>query len=346
VPLSLGLQGLDAQDLPMAGLATRAVWRTGLGTSYGITAAAAFPALLLGLSSLRFRRRGVATSLSLVALLGVGAALASSGHASAASPQWLTRPAVFLHGVGIAVWAGSLVPLGLLLAARDAVAVPALERFSRAIPFALAPLIAAGITLAAIQVETPAAVLTTAYGRVFLVKMALVVTLLVLAALNRWRLTAPVLQGREVAARRLGRMIGLEAVLVLAILGTAALWRFTPPPRALLAAAAAPAEIHIHGGKAMADLSVTPGRAGPVTASIFVATGDLQPLEAMEVTLTLADPAAGIEPMRRTASRQGDGSWRVEGLTIPVAGRWSVRVDILVSDFDLVTLEDDLVIRP
>jgi copper transport protein len=50
--------------------------------------------------------------------------------------------------------------------------------------------------------------------------------------------------------------------------------------------------------------------------------------------------------MRRTASRQGDGSWRVEGLTIPVAGRWSVRVDILVSDFDLVTLEDDLVIRP
>ena len=45
------------------------------------------------------------------------------------------------------------------------------------------------MTLAAIQVETPSALLTTAYGRVFLVKLALVLALLILAAVNRWRLT-------------------------------------------------------------------------------------------------------------------------------------------------------------
>ena len=141
-------------------------------------------------------------------------------------------------------------------------------------------------------------------------------------------------------------MIAVETVLVLAILGTAALWRFTPPPRALLEAAAAPAELHIHTDKAMAQLSITPGRAGPVTVSIALATGDFQPLEAKEVSLALANPAAGIEPIRRAARREADGTWLIDGLDIPVAGRWHARVDLLITDFDLVTLEDSLLIRP
>ena len=58
VPLSVGLQGLDALDLPLAGLDATAVWRAGLATSYGITAAVALPALLLGLLSVGVRRAG------------------------------------------------------------------------------------------------------------------------------------------------------------------------------------------------------------------------------------------------------------------------------------------------
>lgn len=49
-------------------------------------------------------------------------------------------------------------------------------------------------------------------------------------------------------------------ILVLAIFALAALWRFTPPPRTL--AIAEPAQIHIHAPKAMADITVTPGRVG------------------------------------------------------------------------------------
>jgi hypothetical protein len=29
-----------------------------------------------------------------------------------------------------------------------------------------------------------------------------------------------------------------------------------------------------------------------------------------------------------------DSSWRIEGLTVPMSGRWRVRVEILISDFD------------
>ena len=38
----------------------------------------------------------------------------------------------------------------------------------------------------------------------------------------------------------------------------------------------------------------------------------------------------------------GDGHWRVEGLRIPVAGQWIVRVDLLIDDFEKIVLEDQV----
>ncbi|RWP42246.1 MAG: hypothetical protein E5Y63_26055 [Mesorhizobium sp.] len=43
---------------------------------------------------------------AVLGLLVAGTALAPSGHASAAAPQWLVRPMVFLHTTTIAVWIG------------------------------------------------------------------------------------------------------------------------------------------------------------------------------------------------------------------------------------------------
>ena len=41
-----------------------------------------------------------------------------------------------------------------------------------------------------------------------------------------------------------------------------------------------------------------------------------------------------------------DGSWRVDDLVIQVPGRWTVRIDILVSDFEMVKIEAPVDIRP
>ena len=56
-------------------------------------------------------------------------------------------------------------------------------------------MVLAGLILSIVQLETPAALLTTDYGRIFLAKMAAVLCLLALAALNRQRLT-PMLASR------------------------------------------------------------------------------------------------------------------------------------------------------
>lgn len=344
-PASLGLQGLDALGTPLSHLAQPVIWRTGLDTSFGWTVLAAVIALGLGLLSLA-GPRVAAKPVALAGLAGVGIALAASGHASGAEPQWLTRPMVFLHGVGIAFWAGALVPLGLALKGQSSEVAPFLRRFSRMIVPVVAVLVAAGIVLAVIQVQTLAALVNTTYGKLLLIKLGLLVFLFTLAAVNRWKLTASAEAGATEVQHRLARSIGAEMLIVLAIFGVTAGWRFTPPPRALAIAAAQPVSVHIHTLQAMADLSITPGHAGPVVASMIVMTGDFGPLDAKEVTLVLSKPDSGIEPLKRIATKPGDGSWRVDNLVIPVPGRWTVRIDILVSDFEMVKIEAPVDIRP
>ena len=75
--------------------------------------------------------------------------------------------------------------------------------------------------------------------------------------------------------------------------------------------------------------------------SVQVLDGEFKPLAAKEVTLVLANPAAGIEPMRRAGVHSGaDGTWRIDDVRIPVAGRWNVRVEILINDFEKATVDD------
>ncbi|MBZ9764866.1 CopD family protein [Mesorhizobium sp. CA8] len=343
-PLSLGLQGLDGLGAPLAQFAAPTVWRTALETSFVWTVVIGLIALGLALVSLA-GPSGLRKLSASAALLAVGAALAVSGHASAAEPQWLTRPLVFLHGTAIAFWAGSLAPLGLALRQQPAEAKVFLRRFSRAILPVVAVLAASGIVLAIIQVQQPAALIHTAYGRLLLLKLTLLLFLFTLAAINRWTLTAPAQAGDTEVQRRMVRSIGIEMLIVLAIFGVADGWRFTPPPRALAIAAAQPVSIHVHALKAMADLSITPGHAGEVAASIMIMTGDFGPLDAKAVTLVLSKPDSGIEPIKRPARKPGDGTWRIDNLAIPLPGRWNARLDILVSDFEMVKIEAPIDIR-
>jgi copper transport protein len=342
--LSVGLQGLDALDLPLMALAKPAVWDAGFGTSYGSTATAALLALLAAMVSIGLPWKAARRPLALLALAGVGFALAASGHAADAAPHWLTRPAVFLHAVGIACWAGALMPLAFVLSAGGPDATAALRRFSRLIPYPIVAMAVAGITLAVIQVQSVGALVATSYGRVLIAKLVIVAMLFALAMRNRWRLTEPAASGDATTAAALVRSIRLEIILVCVVFAVAALWRFTPPPRVLAMEAALPASVHIHAEKAMADISVAPGHAGPVAVSIFIMDGAFDPLPAKELTLVLSNAAAGIEPIKRPAKRV-DGIWRVDDLVLPLGGRWTVRLDILVSDFEMVKLESEIAIR-
>jgi copper transport protein len=338
--VSLGLQGLDALALPLARLLDPAAWASGFATSYGWTAALAALAMLTGLAALRLRTRLLAALLAAGALVLVGSALAASGHASTAAPERLSRTVVLVHGICVAFWVGSLVPLWAIVRAggRDD---RALDRFSRLIPLPLATLVGTGLYLAWVQLDRPDALWTTAYGEILSGKLIIVLALLFLAAANRFVLV-PRLRAQPSGGAPLAQSIAAESALVLLLLGAVAGWRFTPPPRALIAAEAA--SIHFHGGKAMAQIDVEPVRARGAEMSIEVLDGEFRPLPAKEVSILLSNAAAGIEPLRRDATLAQGTTWHIDDLRIPLAGRWSLRVDILVDDFDKETLEDDVLL--
>jgi copper transport protein len=338
--LSVGLQGLDVLDLPLSRIGEAAVWRAGGSGSFGDAAALSGIALMVALLSLRWRGWN-ARLLSLGAVAGLGTAFAVSGHAATAEPRALASAAVWVHGVSLALWIGALLPLAIAIGKRDT-APATLRRFSRTIPLAIVALLVSGVALAAIELGTVDALWQSDYGRVLLGKLALVLGLLGLALWNRVRLTPRLMAGDAAAVRTMRASIFAELMLVIAILGVVGLWRFTPPPRS--GAAVAADVVHLHGERAMATVTLTPARAGPVQIEVLLQTADEAPLAAQAVTVTLANPDAGIEPLSAAAQRTAEGPWRTR-LTAPVPGRWTLTLGVLISDFEKVNLEAPIVIR-
>lgn len=339
--LSLGCQGLDLLGLPIRDMLTIAPWQAAIATTLGPSLVIAAAATGLSFLALRSTSAKAARVLSAVALAGVGLSLAASGHASTASPQWLTRPAVFLHATALAWWVGALLPL-MALALRPAQPLlPVLHRFSRIAVPVVGIVALTGLLLAVIQLESVQALVSTNYGWILCIKLALVAVLLALAALNRFRLT-PALQSPSPNTRPLLRSIGFECAVVVGILALVAGWRFTPPPRSLTAAVRPPLALHIHSDRAMFQVLISRSRAGTDDFVLQIMAGDASPLQAKEVSLFLSLPEKGIEPMERKAERGADGIWTIRDVPIPFAGLWRIRVDALVTDFEKVTLEEEL----
>jgi copper transport protein len=344
-PLSLGLQGLDALGIGFGSFASASVWSTALGTSYATTvavAAGAFVATLLSTLLPAGRSRGLVVGL---AWLGAGLAPMLSGHAGTAPPVWLSKPAVFVHIAALVFWIGALLPLGWLLRSRHPAALPAIQRFSRLIPLAVAPIVVTGIVLAVLQMGPPGPAWSAPYALLLGAKLVLVALLFGLALWNRLALTRPALAGAEAAQGRLRRSIGIELLLVLVIFAVVAGWRFTPPPRVLAELEARPAQTHIHTSAAMADIAITPGRAGESTMRIWLTDGEFAPIAPRGVTVALSSAALGIERLKRPATLGADGFWQAP-LTLPAGGAWSVEIDVRIDDFTLVKLTGEIELRP
>jgi copper transport protein len=283
----------------------------------------------------------IAWVLTSVAMAGVGLSLAASGHAATASPQWVTRPSLFLHGIGVAYWAGALAPLAVMARRRADTLPRVLHRFSAVAVPVVGLLVLSGVMLAVIQLEHPSALIETRYGIILSIKLGLVVLLLMFAALNRFYLT-PIAAADYENTDALRGSIVIECVLVVAILAVVSGWRFTPPPRALDTAVEAPLAVHIHTENAMFQVLVSPGAVGGNSFVLQLMNGDASPLAAKEATLILSLPERGIEPMERPATLGSDGYWHVQGVPLPYSGHWHMRIEALVTDFQKVALEDEL----
>ncbi|WP_019954976.1 copper resistance CopC/CopD family protein [Yoonia vestfoldensis] len=337
--LVVGVQGLDMLSLAPAALLTPQPWWAGLSAPVTLTVILSCMAAVLSAGALRCGTGPVRDAFALVALLLAALSFAASGHAAAAPPRAVALPAVTLHAAALVFWMGSLLPL--LFALRGADAAVILHRFAAiAIP-AVVVLVLSGATLTWLQAGTSTGLMGSAYGIVLAAKLVLVAILLGVAARNRFVLTPALCEAQPQAAPHLRRAIRAEIVLGLAILALASGFRLTPPPRAL-AAPVAPLYAHIHTDRAMADIRLTPGRAGPVTVMLGFQTGDFAELVPRAAEVIFAQPAAGIAPIRQQALRGGDGLWHAGPVTLPLAGDWEVTLRLLITDFESMILTDTI----
>lgn len=336
--LMLATQTMDMAGSGLAVLASGAAWNTALFSPYG-------PAVIFGALAglLALGARGDRWLLMLAWFLAA-LSFAVAGHAARAEPVWLMGPLVFLHALALVFWAGALPGLFSALRAPDAAA--RMARFSSfALPMVVL-LVASGGILAFRQIETPQALLSTAYGWVFLAKMVLVLAILALALRHRFALTPALAANAEAARPAFGRSIRLELVLMVAILALTAAFRLTPPPRAIAEMPESRAELHMHGAEAMADVVLIPGRPGQNRVEIMVTDGDFQPFTPLEVTLFLSRPADGLEPIELRAELREDGLWHAGPVHLPPGGPLDVTADILITDFRKALIAGELQLMP
>jgi copper transport protein len=100
---------------------------------------------------------------------------------------------------------------------------------------------------------------------------------------------------------------------------------------------------HLHAEKAMANVTVSPGRAGPVEIAIQLETTDEAPLTAKAVSVTLVDQSGRkLAPVE--ASRDGEDSWHVKVAQL-TPGRWMLGLGISISEADHVSIESPILIK-
>ena len=167
-----------------------------------------------------------------LAALAICASFTLSGHTTN-GPGVGLQLLVSAHVLAGAFWAGALWPLraAALGASPLAEAAALADRFGRVAVWVVAGLISAGAVSAYLLVGSLEALLTSAYGLTLLAKAALVGMVMLLAALNKLRLTPGMLAGRADAAAGLAWSIRLEAALfAMVLLATATLTSGMIPP--------------------------------------------------------------------------------------------------------------------
>ena len=137
--------------------------------------------------------------------------------------------------------------------------------------------------------------------------------------------------------------INLHMTTRRAILGIAALLSVAATP---LAAATDDDSFvtHLHTEKAMANVTVSPGRAGPVEIAIQLETIDETPLTAKAVSVTLVDTQSGRTLAPVEASRDGEDGWHVKVAQL-TPGRWMLGLGISITEADHVSIESPILIK-
>jgi uncharacterized membrane protein len=254
-----------------------------------------------------------------------------ASHVAAAHSWRLGRMALqCLHFVAAGVWIGGLV--AVLVALRrtpaDQRAGPA-RRFSALALAAVIIIAVTGLERAVDEVGSIHRLGMAAFGRYVVLKAALLLVLVALGAVNRYRSVPAVAR----TLRPLRAVVRVELVLLAVVLvATGFLQGLAPPASVAGAATVRPAVLtgHDFGTTVRVELDLSPGMAGFNQFRLTVRDYDSgAPVPAQAVSLRFRLPARpDLGESTLTLPATGPGTYAASGANLAIDGTWALTVAV------------------
>lgn len=288
-----------------------------------LVAIALFAVLIALRSRLVVRGGVVVVAVLATGLLGI---VAAGGHAVSGDHVVLGFVATVLHLAAMSVWFGGIVLL--LVAFRTGGLFDAAARFS---PWALASVVALAVTggfAAWRQLGSFSALTDSSYGRWLLVKLALVASVVAVAAISR-RL---VRRGDQDAVGGVRRSMSVEMAGMVLVLGVTAGLVGSPPATDTAETVSMSAVV----GARVAQVELDPAVTGGTEMHIYLTSpsGSLDRADQIDVRAEL--PAQNIPAFDIPTFPAGPNHVIGTNVNLPVAGLWTFDVIARYGDFDEV----------
>ncbi len=346
--LAIGVGGADMAGVGPGSLIDFSVWKLAAGTNLldsAIVGVSGVVILNIGWRVPHTAGRSATLLLGgVIALTG----LALTGHAATAAPRWLMAPSIVLHLFTAAFWVAATIPLAWILkTSPTADSTLVLNRFSSRAAIALAVLVASGVCVAIVQVESFPALISTDYGVVLLLKLGVVMLLLALAAFNKYWFMPRIEKSESGSVLHLRWAIYVEVGLMAGVLILTTILTTTVPPRSLatvprqdapdvmLDSFASPGDFATTMAQQgfILDVSVSPAQAGRSILTVVVTNEEGVVFLPVAVNASLSLPALDIEAVKISLEPQAGGEYYADLREIVIAGDWELRIDVLVDDF-------------
>jgi copper transport protein len=303
-------------------------------TRIGVAAVAAVAVLVVG-------RRTSRAAAGVVAALGLLCAMtwSAAGHAGVGRWQPWTNLFDTTHLVFVSAWVGGLVVLvrgvrGMWTVDDQAAILPG---WSRLAAWSVLLLVATGVFASFREVSELAALFSTRYGLLLVLKDALVGLMLLVALLGRSYVRQhfthpdpdePAGPPTEDDVAGLRRSVSIEAVLAAAVLAVTAFLVNTTPARD---AFAPPYSGRSTAGPLTVQVDIYPARKGLNGLHVYTVGDGGRTRDVAEVTgyLQKGDEKITVEPKRKSLGHYEDLS-----VVIPGKGTWTIDLEIRTSDVD------------
>lgn len=335
----LVLQGAEAGGFSVGSAFRPSVLSSVLDTQFGqVWLARACAAAALALVLVTLPRLG---SLGPPAAAALGLALVATptaaGHAATGDAiAWVADGS---HVLAAAIWTGGLAftGLALVLSGRDrwTLATRAVPRLSMLALGSVILLLTAGTISAYLEIRTWRGLWETTYGALILTKLGLILPLLALGGYNN-RFAVPRLRAgiaSVVEQRRFLRFVGLELVLVVAVVGVTAVLVRQPPAKAALVRTG-PYATETTIGPYGLNLVVDPADAGVNSIHLYLLDRAGLPATVDEARLGASLPSERIGPLPLRTDPAGPGHYVVAAASFPFDGNWQLQVQVRRGEFD------------